>query len=221
MSAETREYVEQGSDIIKNNLEKMNEIKQKNADTIAGIKSLNEKINNIWEIVNIINDIADQTKIIAFNAELEASSAGEAGKNFEIVASEIRRLVDNTMSSTREIKSNISEIQKASDDLIVASERATEKIKQGGELSINAGKVFDEILSSAEKSTNSIEQIVLSIEQQTSAFSQILIAMKQISEGIDSFTVSTKSTSGASESLKQTSESLSQIVEKYKVDEKI
>ena len=75
-------------------------------ETISGIKMLGEKIESIWDIVNIINGIADQTKIIAFNAELEASAAGEAGKNFQIVATEIRRLADSTVSSTNEINNN-------------------------------------------------------------------------------------------------------------------
>ena len=69
-------------------------------------------MNGIWDIVGIINNVADQTKIIAFNAELEASSSGEAGKNFHIVATEIRRLSDTILDSIKEIKIVIDEIQK-------------------------------------------------------------------------------------------------------------
>ena len=89
--------------------------------TTERIKELNTKMNGIWDIVGIINNVADQTKIIAFNAELEASSSGEAGKNFHIVATEIRRLSDTILDSIKEIKIVIDEIQKASDRLILDS----------------------------------------------------------------------------------------------------
>ena len=111
MSVATRENVEEGFSIIQGNLEKMSEVKEANEKTIAGIRSLNDEIAGIWEIVKMINSIAGQIKMIAFNAELEASSAGEAGKNFEIVANEIRRLADSTVSSTAQIRQKIQTIQ--------------------------------------------------------------------------------------------------------------
>ena len=215
----TRDIVVEGSGMIQKNLEMMGEIRQKNSDTITGISALNGKIKSIWEIVNIINGIADQTKIIAFNAELEASAAGEAGKNFEIVADEIRRLADNTVSSTNEIKAKIEEIQHSSDKLIISSEHETDRIRQGWELSSGTGELFQKIQQSSEVSARSAGEIARSIEQQTAAFNQILITMKQISEGIDNFVISTKSTSQASESLKDIAEGLTGLVEEYTVND--
>jgi len=217
ISNQTREVVQTGFDTVRGSLEKMEEIKVSNAETINGIKSLGEKIESIWEIVNIINGIADQTKIIAFNAELEASAAGEAGKNFQIVATEIRRLADSTMASTNEIKSKINEIQHSSDNLIIASEEGTEHIREGGELSGELRRIFEDVLSSAEISAESAEQIATSINQQVSAFEQILETLKQISEGIDNFVVSTKSTASSSTRLKEMAESLNEIVDRYQV----
>jgi len=210
--------VEKGYDHIKSNIEKMDEIKNTNGETIEGMKSLGEQIQSIWEVVNIINGIADQTKIIAFNAELEASKAGEAGKNFQIVANEIRRLADNTVSSTAEIRSNINEIQRASDSLILASEDGTEKIKEGWELSNNLKEIFDTILSSSEVSAASAGQISVSINQQVSSFGQILLTLMQISEGIDNFVESTRATTSASENLRDITEGLQTIVDKYKLE---
>jgi len=218
IAGSTKENVEKGFGYIQSNMEKMQEIKQTNGETIQGIKSLGEQIESIWEIVNIINGIADQTKIIAFNAELEASKAGEAGKDFQIVANEIRRLVDNTVASTAEIKAKITEIQRSSDSLIMASERGTGKIKEGWELFTNLRKVFEDILSSSEVSATSAGDIATMINQQVSAFEQILLTLKQISEGIDNFVESTKSTSGASESLKDMTENLETIVGRYTVE---
>lgn len=219
IATNTRDTVEKGTGMIRQNLDMMGEIKQKNADTIAGIRALNDKINDIWEVVNIINGIADQTKIIAFNAELEASAAGEAGRNFEIVANEIRRLADNTVSSTAEIKQTIEEIQHSSDRLIVSSEQETDRIRQGWEISTATGELFTEIQQSAEVSAQSAGEIARSIEQQTSAFNQIVITMKQISEGIDNFVITTKSTTQSSESLQGISEKLTNLVEIYRVEE--
>ena len=215
ISNQTKNDVETGVAFIQSSLEKMTEIKSKNKETIIGIKALGEKIDSIWDIVNIINGIVDQTKIIAFNAALEASSAGEAGKNFQIVASEIKRLADNTTISTKEIKSKISEIQSSSNNLIIISEEGSERVKEGWDLSNKLEEVFNEILNSADISARSAGQIDLSIKQQVSSFEQILLTLKEISGGIENFVVSTQHTSQASESLNQIASDLKKIIEKY------
>ncbi len=214
---DTKEVVSHGFSTIGDSFKKMEEIRDSNNERIAVIKSLGEKIDTIWEIVNIINSIADQTRIIAFNAELEASAAGDAGKNFNIVASEIRRLADSTVASTAEIKARINEIQHSSDRLVLASEEGTRKISEGWELSNDLNKVFEDIQQSSEKSAESAEKIVQSVNHQVSAFEQILQTLKQISEGIDSFVVSTRSTKGASENLQETADSLNTLIKAYKV----
>lgn len=218
VSVDTKNIVDNGYTIIRGSLSQMEEIRKANADTIQGIKLLGERIDNIWEIVNIINGIADQTKIIAFNAELEASAAGEAGKNFQIVATEIRRLADNTVSSTNEIRTKINEIQHSSDQLIIASEEGTEKISQGLALSENLKEQFDDILRSAEISVTSAEQISVSIKQQVSAFEQILLTLKQISEGIDNFVISTRSMTASSEGLQNKSTHLNEVISRYRIE---
>ncbi|HQP47605.1 MAG TPA: methyl-accepting chemotaxis protein [Spirochaetota bacterium] len=212
---QTKDYVEKGFSLIKETLDKMEEIQNTNAESITGVRSLGTQIESIWEVVNIINGIADQTKIIAFNAELEASAAGDAGKNFQIVASEVRRLADSTVSSTNEIRQKIDEIQRSSDNLVLSTEKGTERIREGWERSTKLREVFDEILNSAEVSAASSEQIVASVNQQVSAFGQILITLRQISQGIDDFVVSTRSTTSASESLKETGEDLKTSLAKY------
>jgi methyl-accepting chemotaxis protein len=216
---QTREFVERGYAIIKSNLEKMDEIQNTNSDTITGIRSLGTQIESIWEVVNIINGIADQTKIIAFNAELEASAAGEAGRNFQIVATEVRRLADSTVASTTEIKARIDDIQRSSDNLILASEKGTERIREGWSLSTRLKEIFDEIKNSAEISAASSGQIVSSVGQQVSAFEQILLTLKQISEGIDDFAVTTRATTGAAESLREMGDGLRETLSKYNLSQ--
>jgi len=144
-------------------------------------------------------------------------AAGEAGKNFEIVAGEIRRLADNTMTSTRAIKERIDEVQSASDNLIVVSREGTQKITEGWKLSKNLDAVFQEVLDSSETSADSARKISESINQQAEAFEQILLTLKQISDGIDNFVVSTEATTQASETLRVMADDLKGIVGKYAV----
>lgn len=208
----TTDDVQKGFTTLATNLQKMNEITEANIETINGIKALSEKIESIWDIVNIINSIADQTKIIAFNAELEAASAGEAGKNFHIVANEIRRLADLTTNSTKQIKSRITEIQHSSDNLIITSEGGTERIHEGCELSANLETNFENIKSSAEITAESSNDIKDIINQQTYAFEQIVITLRQISASIESFSVSTQTVTSASENLRRIADDLSNIM---------
>ncbi len=208
----TTSAVESGKQRIAMSLSKMDEISESNGKTIAEIRSLGEKIDSIWDIVNIINGIANQTKIIAFNAELEASAAGDAGKNFQIVATEIRRLADSTVSSTSEIRKKIQEIQQSSDEVISASEDGTRKINHGRDLSSALNDDFSEIKSLADISACSADEIESSVNQQVLSFEQILATLRQIADGIEYFAESTKSTSTSSEQLRQMADSLSQLV---------
>lgn len=216
ISERTRSVVISGVNNVEASLEKMEEIRVSNNSTISGIRSLGEKIEAIWDIVNIINSIADQTKIIAFNAELEASAAGEAGKNFQIVASEIRRLADSTVSSTSEIRNKINEIQHSSDRLITSSEDGTNKIEEGGKLTESLHSTFSEIRETAEVSANSAKEITDAVRQQVIAFEQILLTLRQISGGINSFVVSTKATNEISQALKTMSNNIGKFLGTFK-----
>ncbi len=212
-----RKIVTEGFNKVQASMEKMNEINTSNVTTIEGINFLNEKINSIWEIVKMINGVADQTKIIAFNAELEASAAGEAGKNFQIVASEIRRLADNTVRSTTEIREKIGEIQKSSDRLLLTSQTGTEKIKEGNSLTTEINDMFKDILTDSEASSIATVKISETIRQQVSSFEQILLALRQISDGVENAAISTKETSNVVDSLQQMVELLNELLAQYKI----
>lgn len=216
IAGETKKHAQVGYKKLNSTLEKMQNIKQSTEKSIQGIQDLGVLIGSIWDIVNIINTIADQTKIIAFNAELEASAAGEAGKNFQIVATEIRRLADNTVSSTREIKNKINEIQKSSDHLVEFTEKNSFQVKEGVEESQNLQQVFENILNSSEKSAVSTDEIVLSTNQQVIAFDHILVTLKSLSEGISKFVVSSNTTMHTAAELKQMAKVLNEIVAKYR-----
>ena len=212
VAEKTSSDVADGVASIEQNVAQLHAIFDANQQTIEGMKVLSERIESIWDIVTLINNVADQAKIIAFNAELEASSAGEAGKSFRIVANEIRRLSDGIIDGTKEIKERINEIQHSSDSLILASESGTEKINEGYENAKNLGEMFASIKNSAEVTAASAIDITEIIQQQTSASEQILIALKQISAGVENFTVATDNISASSEHIREMSEAMNNSV---------
>ena len=208
IARKTTKNVEIGFDTLRLNLEKMNEITEANISTITGIKVLSEKIESIWEIVNIIKDISDQTRIIAFNAELEASGAGEAGKKFHIVANEVRRLAAGITNSVVQIRERITEIQHSSDNLIITSESGTEKIREGCELTTNLESKFSEIKTSSEITAESAIEIQSIIQQQSSSFDQIVETIREIATGIENFSASTNTVNTATDRLKNAADKL-------------
>ena len=200
-----------GFDILKQNMHKLEEIRSANDITVDGIKNLTEKISGINDIARIINGIADQTNIIAFNAELEASSAGDVGENFSLVANEIRRLTNSTIQSTEEIRKRIIEIQHSSDDLLVASQNGTKKILDGNKI-INALNLrFEELKKSSESMDYASEDIKKIIEQQTASFAQIVITLQQIAQATESFSSSTQKISDSAQNLCMISDSLKKL----------
>lgn len=204
----TSSDVTDGVTQIEENVRQLHEIFDANQQTIEGIKTLSDKIESIWDIVTLINNVADQAKIIAFNAELEASTAGEAGKSFRIVANEIRRLSDGIIDGTREIKEKINEIQHSSDSLILASESGTEKINAGYENARGLGEKFESIKRSAEITAGSAKDISDIIQQQANASEQILVTLKEIAGGVENFTIATDNISAAAEEVRKISEAL-------------
>lgn len=203
IAKKTVEKVNRGSELLEESLASITAIADSNEVTIQGIRNLNEKINSIWEIANIIDSISDQTKIIAFNAELEATTNTGESKSFKNVANEIRRLANSTMDSTREIKSKIGAVQKSSDKLIKASQKSTELIKKESSLSIKLEDKFTNINNSARYNSTSSNEIKYLVEQQTKAFDQIVNTLQQISTSIQGFSKSTRSLIETSRNLQE------------------
>ncbi|MBJ6727137.1 methyl-accepting chemotaxis protein [Geomesophilobacter sediminis] len=150
------------------------------------IVKLGKKSKEINKIMEIINNIANQTKLIAFNAALEAASAGEAGKRFGVVAVEIRRLADSVVSSTGEIESKITEILDAVNRLVMSSEKSSQLIQEGQEYATHTVEMLMEGIESVDETSSAARQISLSTKQQQIASSQVVIALKDIEKGVQS-----------------------------------
>jgi methyl-accepting chemotaxis protein len=150
--------------------------------------------------------------LIAFNAALEAASAGEAGKRFGVVALEIRRLADSVMESTKEIEGKITEIVAAVSRQVVASEKNTKGIEEGMAYSERTVSIIYDIENAADQTTDAVSQIVLSIQQQQTAGEQVLTALRQIKQGTNENTTMIQQTKTISKELSDLAEELEQVV---------
>ncbi len=162
----------------------MMDIERSSTVTLEGIKELTDQIASIWDILSIISTITEQTKIIAFNAELEAASAGETGRSFEIVANEIRRLADNTVNSTSQIRKKIEDIQATANKLIKSSRQEGENIRSGVILAGKLGDIFQEVLSFSENSEKTIQRSTL---VQSANLTQTLAELEKVAGQIKGF----------------------------------
>jgi len=190
----------QGFSVLEQNVGQLEEIKIKNDSVTEGILALGNKITKIRDIIITINDITDQTKVIAFNAALEAASAGDRGKRFAVVASEVNRLADDITALTKQIRDQADEIQSSSSSLIHSGEDCSGKINHGNILIKKLEDIFREIRSGAEVTANQAQTITEATLIQQKSTEQINIAIADISRGLSNFIQSTKiATSSAGE----------------------
>jgi len=209
-----------GFSVLERNVDQMESIKQKNDGVISGIIALGNKIIKIRDIVKTINTITDQTKVIAFNAALEAASAGERGKRFSVVASEVNRLADDIAALTKQIREQVEEIQNSSSSLIISSEESAEKITQGNNLVKELEDIFREIRSGAEITANQAQTITVSTQKQQKSTEQINVAIADISTGLSNFIHSTEVATSSAESLTQMIYELDVLLNKKANEEK-
>ena len=179
----TLDDTKRGASEVENLTFKINDISSNLEANLNEIISLGKKSKEINKIMEIINNIANQTKLIAFNAALEAASAGEAGRRFGVVAVEIRRLADSVVESTGEIEARITEIQDAVNRLVMSSEKSSQLTQEGQEYASHTVVMLIESVDGVEETADAARQISTSIQQQQVASSQVVMALKDISEG--------------------------------------
>jgi methyl-accepting chemotaxis protein len=201
-----------GFSVLERNVDQLENIKTKNDGVISGIIALGNKITKIREIVNSINTITDQTKVIAFNAALEAASAGERGKRFAVVASEVNRLADDIASLTKQIRQQVEEIQGSSSALIISGEESAGKINEGNNLIKELEDIFREIRGGAEITANQAQTITVSTQKQQKSTEQINIAIGDISKGLSNFIQSTRVATSSAQELTELIEKLDELL---------
>lgn len=208
-----------GSESMQSVLGRMNDIRADNQESLREILELGIKSKQISKVMEIINAVADQTKLIAFNAALEASSAGDAGKRFSVVASEIRRLADSVTESTGEIEGKINEIQSAINRLVLTSEKGSKGVESGLNASTDTAERLGGIVEAARQTTTAAQQISLSTLQQKTASGQVVVALREIVTASSHTAQSITRISQVSREMAGLSARLNELACQFKVDE--
>jgi methyl-accepting chemotaxis protein len=201
IASKTETDVVHGINVLKRNVDQLEEIKNKNDGVISGIVSLGNKINKICGIIETINTITEQTKVIAFNAALEAASAKKFGRRFSVVSSEVNRLADDISALTKEIRKQADDMQTSSSSLVVSGKESAKKIIEGNNLIKELEDIFNEIKTGAEDTSAQAQIITVSTEKQQKPTEQINTAIVDISKGLSGFINSTKAVSSSAEEL--------------------
>jgi methyl-accepting chemotaxis protein len=218
LAEETKELSRHGAALHSANEKMMLDIKDKNAKILEEINNLHEVLSRIDESVEIIDTIADKTKLIAFNAALEASSSGEAGLRFAVVASEIRRFADNVVESVHEIKERITELQNASSTLISEAAVGSKAIDSGYNRMVEQREVYENIVDVSQNVADRSQQISSLSKQQEQVSEQVFTTLKEISAGVKQFVTATVSTSATAENLNAMSLELKDILARYRIN---
>lgn len=209
-----------GSDAMQTVITRMSNISADNQHSLREIVDLGAKSKQISKVMEIINAVADQTKLIAFNAALEASSAGEAGKRFSVVAGEIRRLADSVTESTSEIESKINEIQDSISRLVITSENGASGIAAGTTASATTAQRLSEIVNAASHTSSAAQQISLSTQQQKTASNQVVVALREIVTASSHTAQSITRISQISKDMSGLSGRLDELVHSFKLSDK-
>jgi methyl-accepting chemotaxis protein len=210
---------EAGGIIVSETAEGMKRIAQATGKSSEIAQALERSSKQIGEIVKLINDIADQTSLLALNAATEAARAGDQGKGFGIVADEVRKLSERTMKATKEIEMMIKNIQRETGQAVTSMDEGTLEVKEGIKLADQAGHSLREIVKISQKVTDMITQIAVSSEQQSATSGQISQNVEIIHFVTKKMASNTREVASASEGLKRLTEQLQETVNQFKLDE--
>lgn len=176
------EVAQAGTTLGREGVEAMGQIKERVGDIARKTLFLGEKSHEIGKVMEIIKEIASEIHLLALNAAIESAAAGEHGRRFAVVASEVRRLAEKTRESTETIRGIITEIQSATNSSVEATEQGTQEVERWKETIRLSSEAFSEIIATIERTSEASTQISLATHQQTSANEQVVQAMRQIEE---------------------------------------
>ncbi|WP_041522173.1 methyl-accepting chemotaxis protein [Gilvimarinus agarilyticus] len=171
-----------GAKVVQNTIHGMDTIREQIQDTSKRIKRLGESSQEIGDIVSLINDIADQTNILALNAAIQASMAGDAGRGFAVVADEVQRLAERSAAATKQIEALVKTIQNDTNEAVISMEQTTSEVVRGARLAQDAGVALEEIEGVSTSLAELIQNISNAARQQASSAGHISNTMNVIQE---------------------------------------
>jgi methyl-accepting chemotaxis protein len=208
----------QGEGAIKSFMSSMESVKQNAVEVDDAIAKLSKRVERIGTVVEVIDEIADRSDLLALNAALEGAKAGEAGRGFSIVAAEMRRLAENVMESTKEIKNLITEIREATHAAKEASDGNKKMAAEGEKLGGHAMTSVSGILSGIQETSDAARVIHLATQQQRTATEQVVQSMSEIEEVTRQAQTGSKQATGAAAELTKLAERLADLVKRFKVE---
>nr|WP_239060986.1 HAMP domain-containing methyl-accepting chemotaxis protein [Desulfovibrio sp. JC022] len=187
-------------------------------DTIAqSIVKLSEQSQHIGDIIYVVNDLADQSNILAVNASIEASKAGEEGRGFTVVAREIRNLSDQSKQSVAQIQSILADIQKATSSAVMITEQGGKAVETGANLSSQTGEAILNLSTVINQSAQSSAQIAASSQEQLAGLDQVAVALGSIKQAGEQNLESSRQLEEAVKDLDQQARSLKDMMDRFKL----
>ncbi len=171
-----------GAQAVSRTIDGMDTIREQIQETSKRIKRLGESSQEIGDIVGLIDEIADQTNILALNAAIQASTAGEAGRGFAVVADEVQRLAERAGTATKQIEALVKTIQSDTNEAVISMEQSTSNVVSGARLAENAGEALVEIESVSDNLAALIQNITDATDKQTVAAGNVTKTMNVIQE---------------------------------------
>ncbi len=208
---------EQGNRAVHDTLEGMQRIRSSVQATAKRIKALGDRSLEISEIVNVINDITEQTNLLALNAAIEAARAGEAGRGFAVVADEVRKLAEHSRNATKDIAALIKAIQAETNDAVVVMEEGTKEVEIGAKLADQAGKALEAISNVVRQSAELVQEISLASKQQVRGTEGVANAMQIISNITRQTSQGARQTARTVEQLVHMSEQLNEALSQFRI----
>jgi methyl-accepting chemotaxis protein len=208
----------QGEGSIKSFMESMEKVRKNAVEVDDAISKLSRRVERIGTVVEVIDEIADRSDLLALNAALEGAKAGEAGRGFSIVAAEMRRLAENVMESTKEIKNLITEIREATHAAKQASDGNKRMAGEGEKLGSAAMGSVTGILSGIQETSDAARVIHLATQQQRTATEQVVQSMSEIEEVTRQAQAGSRQATGAAAELAKLAERLANLIQRFRVE---
>jgi methyl-accepting chemotaxis protein len=204
-----------GAKVVQNTVDVMSKIAERVKGAATTVESLGARSDQIGAIVGAIEDIADQTNLLALNAAIEAARAGEQGRGFAVVADEVRALAERTTKATKEISEMIKAIQLETQNAVSAMNVGVREVEQGTAEAGRSGDALQDILDKIVNVTMQANQIATAAEEQTATTSEITNNIQMISEVIEQTANGSQQAANAAEQLKQMADELKQAVSRF------